>query len=911
MLQPGQVFNERYEIIQLLGVGGYATVYKALQTDVGRTVALKIYHASISEDEHFTERCKREAVALNALSHKNIVTVYHIGQTVDDVLFLVMEFVKGKSLRQLLNEKDGVDIDESIKIVKSIASALSLAHSHGIVHRDLKPDNILLVDMPEPNTVKIVDFGLAKILDEKNQKLTQTGELLGTSLYMSPEQCKGKAIDHRSDIFSLGVCFFEMLAGRRLFDADTAIGVMYKVMNEEVPRLSNKVVYIYNSEINDLLRKLLEKDPALRYQTMDEVLKDLDAITGLEKSKSRNKVSFDKNRLSKIGMAIAIALIFAASFFLLKRESQVEHPNSMYIPAVFISNSAFRNTEQLDQFTSSEFRSFLIKHAESKGPAVSVSRAIYQYSTDRKLNGLKRLEDALMYEDSLLSSGLPSTADAFFKSDLKPIIIREIKLLPSKEGFGLRFETTANALLDSQVAARRTQSARGIIEFFRECKLGNYFSSEKVLDAALNLGDSELARRVVSESYDERTLLKLLYVSRKFHHWDLAESCLSKIEQLASVEKRPALMVLVHAERAINYYELDNPLLSSHSLKKSDELFQVEKLVKRRDVAPLLHLLLAYEMTGQKTPGELIPSLIHLYQSALERELSSRGKHLGDLKTVSSILSSLERSNLGNRIDIQRQSSSLQDAAVLSAILVAEQIRHDVSQRDFWTERYTRAFCDVGLPGKCVALIQSRTSVPKTSTAKTPRLDNLELSSLLEMAKCYSYFDHPRMHSALFLAFSKAKLIARNDKDYTFLDFCTVDIPLNHNEERRRIVLNWETPPDQREVVACNRSNYRTIIQKCLQYGQYRMASDSLTKMRREFSSPEYEEEREMLALLDFLLKLELKPNDTAPVRKLCETYSADGSRTKDLPELFYDELAIGGLGKEGTKISRRLHNIE
>src|SRR5688572_16251745 len=224
----GQVVGGRYHIVALIGEGGMGVVYKAEQRlgSAVRKVAVKTLHAELSRDPSITARFHREVGTVSQLEHPNTVRVYDFGSTDDGTLYIAMEFLDGKALNRVIETDGALDPKRVGHIVRQIAGSLDEAHRQGIVHRDLKPENVLLIERAgEKDVVKLVDFGIAARTEsaerEKEQKLTQQGMVLGTPPYMSPEQFTGKALDARSDVYSLGVMVYEMLTGRLPFDADT------------------------------------------------------------------------------------------------------------------------------------------------------------------------------------------------------------------------------------------------------------------------------------------------------------------------------------------------------------------------------------------------------------------------------------------------------------------------------------------------------------------------------------------------------------------------------------------------------------------------------------------------------------------------------------------------------------------
>jgi len=276
----GDIFEDRYELLEQLGSGAIGTVFKARQIDADRLVALKFLHAQVVVDEEFKQRFLLEARALSRVSHPNIVQIYHMGMSKHDVPFLVMELIDGLPLRKVISGEP-IEASRVFRIAKQLCSALACMHEAGIVHRDLKPDNIILQNAPEPDLVKIIDFGLVKMQQSDGQKLTGTGLLLGTVNYMSPEQCQGKAADARSDVYALTVCLYEMLSGKPLFEADNPMGLMYKHINVNVPSLKMRQIESVDQEINSFLQKGLAKDPDKRFQSANQMREALLEIEDL------------------------------------------------------------------------------------------------------------------------------------------------------------------------------------------------------------------------------------------------------------------------------------------------------------------------------------------------------------------------------------------------------------------------------------------------------------------------------------------------------------------------------------------------------------------------------------------------------------------------------------------------------
>jgi non-specific serine/threonine protein kinase len=269
-----------YKITEKLGKGGMGEVYLADDLKLERQVAIKFLPEHLTKDKENVERFEREAKAAAALNHPNIITIHDVIDS-ENRIYIVMEYVEGDPLRTKI-DKGVSDIDQILNITKQICEGLEKAHQAGIVHRDIKPENILI---DNDGRVKILDFGLAKL--KGVSKLTKESCTLGTIYYISPEQLQGKEVDHRSDIWSLGVVLYELFTGEVPFKAEYESAVIYSILNEEVSSLNNLRLDV-PSYIENVITKSLNKDPAIRYQSIEELLHDL--------KKPSDSLSFSKKR---------------------------------------------------------------------------------------------------------------------------------------------------------------------------------------------------------------------------------------------------------------------------------------------------------------------------------------------------------------------------------------------------------------------------------------------------------------------------------------------------------------------------------------------------------------------------------------------------------------------------------------
>ena len=268
MITKGQKINNRYEIIKTIGEGGMANVYLGYDTILDRNVAIKVLRGDLATDEKFVRRFQREALSASSLSHPNIVEVYDVGKD-NGLYYIVMEYVEGKTLKQLLKKRGSLTLSEAIDIMLQITDGMAHAHDSYIVHRDLKPQNIMIKD---DGQIKITDFGIAMALN--STQLTQTNSVMGSVHYLPPEQAAGKGCTIKSDIYSMGIIFYELLTGELPFKGDSAVEIALKQMKDPLPDVHQMNKDIPQS-IENIILKATAKNPKNRYNDVKEMHNDL------------------------------------------------------------------------------------------------------------------------------------------------------------------------------------------------------------------------------------------------------------------------------------------------------------------------------------------------------------------------------------------------------------------------------------------------------------------------------------------------------------------------------------------------------------------------------------------------------------------------------------------------------------
>ena len=291
MVVKGQMINERYQIIRLIGEGGMANVYLAHDIILDRMVAVKILRGDLADDEKFVRRFQREAIAASSLTHPNIVGMYDVGEDNGDY-FIVMEYINGKTLKSLIKKRGALTLPEVMDIMMQLLDGIKCAHDSYIIHRDIKPQNVLILD---DGTVKITDFGIATALN--NNELTQTNSVMGSVHYLPPEQANGGSTTVKSDIYSLGILMYELLTGKLPFKGENAVEIAIKQMREEIPS-----VCLINPEIpqsiENVILKACAKNPKNRYDSVAEMQEDLKtALDPERRNEPRYVYKFDERDL--------------------------------------------------------------------------------------------------------------------------------------------------------------------------------------------------------------------------------------------------------------------------------------------------------------------------------------------------------------------------------------------------------------------------------------------------------------------------------------------------------------------------------------------------------------------------------------------------------------------------------------
>jgi len=391
-LSTGTVLDDKYRITGHLGVGGMGSVYSATHLQLGKQVAIKVLHPHFAADHEAVVRFQREARIISGLQHKHILAVYAFSSW-RGIVYMAMELVEGHSLGQQIASSGPLKAEQAVPLLLQICDAMTFAHKNDVLHRDLKPDNVIVVQSEEKlstATVKVVDFGLAKLQgDNDMQRLTRTGEVFGDPSYMSPEQCQGKQLDARSDIYSFGCLMYEVFSGQKPFPADNPVAILMKQVSQEPPPLPQQLAV--PPAIEAIIWRAMQKDPAERYDSFDAIAAELRNYADNPEAGSRARLPArsiasqagkkGKQRLLVTG-TIAVGVFIAAA--------------GMYLASTNTHNTATTASEPYEHLSPNELR----QRAYALMTSASDAAKLGQYEDANKtLAELQRLRRYLVTDE--------------------------------------------------------------------------------------------------------------------------------------------------------------------------------------------------------------------------------------------------------------------------------------------------------------------------------------------------------------------------------------------------------------------------------------------------------------------------------------------------------------------------------
>ena len=480
----GRTIANRYEIISKTGVGGMATVYMAKDKVLNRNVAIKVLKDEFTTDDEFVKRFNSEAQSAASLSHPNIVSIYDVGNE-DGIYYIVMELVRGKTLKQIITEEGALPWKWSVNIAMQIASALETAHKNNIVHRDIKPHNIIIT---EDGVAKVTDFGIAKAVS--NSTITAFGTTIGSVHYFSPEQAKGGYTDAKSDIYSLGVVMYEMLTGKVPFDSDTSVSVALKHM-QEPPVPPMQINENIPKAVNDIILKAMEKEPMARYQTATEMLRDLSQALKDPNGDFVEEQNFDDGLTRRMG-AITDDMIDEARKSENKKKTKkgiakffAEHPKAkgpiifliciiLFVASMVITSAVLNATSPKDvQIPDLVGKTESEAQEELKALKLNYEKISEDYNTQQ--------EAGLIYEQSPTYSLNYKVKE---KTTIKVKVSKGTEKVKVPKVAGMTYDEAVKELENNKLLAEKVE------ETSKEIKEGIVISQETEANAEANAGDT-------------------------------------------------------------------------------------------------------------------------------------------------------------------------------------------------------------------------------------------------------------------------------------------------------------------------------------------------------------------------------------------------------------------------------------
>lgn len=451
-LVVGQLIDGKYEIQALLGSGAFGAVYRAYHEELRRVVAIKVLGARGDLTEDMRSRFSREARLLSALDHPNVISVYSYGLLENSIPFIVMEFLDGRTLAERLQDDEPLPQNLLLEIFMQVCKGVAAAHEAGIIHRDLKPENIFLAhsEGSGPGFVtKILDFGLSRHSADgmsTSQRLTQTGALLGSVQYMSPEAAAGQAVDQRSDIYSIACILYQCVAGVVPYDAETPIGILYKQQNEKLPPIPRNRLEQAPKGIELVIEKALEKDPSLRFQTAAEFVDALKAVKAQDMQLLSSLCDRELGSSKVRNKSIVIAIIAAAAAGLIgflvmmhfQYQNELSRKSKATIPGTSKRNAKIRSGDLLtlsSRFSKAHSDRFNLEIEDKDAELRAIERDLEEIQPHLRIKA--KLVDCLILRSRCFRDldDMPS-AERVLEQALKESILPSGK--PATEAIGIR-----------------------------------------------------------------------------------------------------------------------------------------------------------------------------------------------------------------------------------------------------------------------------------------------------------------------------------------------------------------------------------------------------------------------------------------------------------------------------------------
>jgi serine/threonine protein kinase/tetratricopeptide (TPR) repeat protein len=596
-LAPGTLLGNRYEILEMVGIGGMGAVYKAKDVELNRMVALKVIRPEFARDPAIISRFKQELILATQVTHKNVIRIYDLGEA-SGLRFITMEYIEGRDLRAILREKGKFTPEEAISVIRQVCRALRAAHAVGVIHRDLKPPNI----MCEPSgRILVMDFGLARTLEDNG--MTQSGSMVGTMEYMSPEQALAGDIDQRSDLFALGIIFYELLSGATPFQAGSAVASLILRTQKQVVSLSDLDPSI-PKPLSDIVCRLLERDVNKRYQTANDLLSDLDAYEGkgtgaslaatairpipdaLIETPSETKDFAPKRKLSwPIIAALGLCVVLLAGFGIYRWRSPAAKQQVASGPILSLAVLPLRNTTGdpgLDSMGATLSDMLITAVGQSAHLRTVSPERLQQVYSDLQLKPtstidpdmLGRIAEAVTAEE-VVAGQFSRDINGDLTIDVKVQDIKSGHTVPLKAQFSEKNQSAAIAELADSVRKNLSLSTDDIEQVKAQSYVPQSTSAEALRDyneaaTFMRAGRSldalkRLQAAIAADSQFALAYARLGEVQADLGYQGDAEEASRRAVELAENEKLPAaakyLIAASHARvmqenaKAIEYYE--------------------------------------------------------------------------------------------------------------------------------------------------------------------------------------------------------------------------------------------------------------------------------------------------------------------------------------------------------------------
>ncbi len=560
----GTAFAGKYQIVSKLGSGGMGGIYKAEHTLMQRAVAIKMLRSHLLDDEVLLRRFRQEARTASQLTHPNAVMLYDFGVE-DRVPYLVMEYIEGDTLSKVIAEEKNLDLYRVRSIMHQVCGALAEAHRLGIVHRDLKPDNIMLRRRDDgTDLAKVLDFGIAKIMDKaegSDTNLTQAGILVGTPQYMSPEQCQGRELDTRSDIFSLGIVLYEMLAGETPFKAPSVLELMVKVLNSPVqPIRKLKPELGIPAAVDKVVMKALEKEREHRYQTVEDLLSDLEKA--LPERSTGHKTTFSADGSPSVPLPKwQRPAIFAGGLLVFVGAAYFAIPTQESAPPTEESSEASAEAERLREEA-------LARDAEHAAAALRLVEEAKRLQAEKEA-AVKRAEQ------------MKQEAEALAKQAEEAERQRQIQLAEQQQSAERAEKERAAAIREAEVA--RTETERLMAEMKRsESEKAKLLEEQLVRARALEEEKAKLLRQAESAKEEAARLVD----TTKKNETELLKAAEAQREALrqADAQREAAVKSLEQARTEADQKEKTAKELEAKRLELQQQLER--KRAEQQKVTP-------------------------------------------------------------------------------------------------------------------------------------------------------------------------------------------------------------------------------------------------------------------------------------------------------------------------------------